>query len=350
MKSRLPILLVFLSFSIAYPASLKPSDKDLTLFQNTIDCVFSDSFSQAERLVSSYSDTIPGQPLYHLLYASILHSRMMDSEDYSRETDFMTNIDKAVEGLEKWIKLNPSDAWGYFLQGTAYGYKTIWQGQKGSWLKSMLTGLKAKGRFFDALEIDPHLYDCYTGIGSYHYWSSVKLRSIFPFLSDNRDEGLSELRLAADSSLISSKAAYTAYGWALLNEKKFQEATKVAEHLKEITDGGRSSLWLMAAVHWNWDDIRKAIEDYGLLTESLTRAGEQNYYNLIFCRYRRGNAYYILKNYNAAEAEFRILLSYDPPISVRIRHKKTYEKTEEALEKIAAKKQSEALPSDNSNR
>lgn len=344
MISRLATLLVLLSFSAAYPASLKPSDKDLTLFQSTIDCVFADSFSRAEQLVASYNDTIPGQPIYHLLYASILHSRMMDSEDYSHETDFMNNVDKAIEGFEKWIELNPRDAWGYFLQGTAYGYKTIWQGQKGSWFKSMLTGLKAKGRFFDALEIDPHLYDSYTGIGSYHYWSSVKLRSIFPFLSDNRDEGLSELRLAADSSLISGKAAYAAYGWALLNEKKFQEATKVAEHLKEITDGGRGSLWLMAAVHWNWGNIRKAIEDYGLLTESLARAGDQNDYNLIFCRYRRGTAYYALKNYNAAEAEFRILLSYDPPKSVRARHKKTYEKTAEALEKIAQRKNSPDKP------
>lgn len=338
MKSRLLILSLLFSVSLAQSATLKPSENELALLQRTIDCVFADSFGEAERIAATYRDTLPGQPIYHLLNASILHARMMDSEDYSHETDFMDNIDKSIEALEKWIEHNPRDAWGYFLQGSAYGYKTVWQGQKGSWFKSMLTGLKTKGRFFDALKLDPRLYDCYTGIGSYHYWSSVKLRSIFPFLSDTRDEGLQELRLAADSSLISGKAAYAAYGWALLNEKKFAEALKVAEHLRDITDSGRSSLWLLGAVHWNWGNIRKAIEDYGLLAESLMKAGDQNYYNLIYCRYRRGTAYYALHNYNAAEAEFRILLSYDPPKTVRVRHKKTYDKTAEALEKIAAQK------------
>jgi tetratricopeptide (TPR) repeat protein len=208
----------------------------------------------------------------------------------------------------------------------------------------MLTGLKAKGRFFDALGLDSLFYDCYTGIGSYHYWSSVKLRSVFPFLADNRDEGLGELKIAADSSMISGKAALAAYGWALLNEKKYSEALRVAEKLKEITGNGRGSLWLMSAVHWNWGNLRKAIEDYGMLTESLSKAGNQNYYNLIFCRYRRGNAYYTLKNYNAAEAEFKILLSYDPSQAVRTRHKKTYDKTAETLRKIELKKQAGQQP------
>ena len=334
MKIKLVFLLVLFSFLSAVGATLKPGDHELLLMQKIMDSVFADSFDQAESLVFSYKDTILEQPIYHLLYASVIHARMMDSEDYSREPDFTANIDKAIAALDKWIESNPQDPWGYFLQGTAYGYKTIWQGQKESWFKSMLTGLKAKGRFFDALKLDSLFYDCYTGIGSYHYWSSVKLRSIFPFLSDNRGEGLKELKIASDSSVISGKAAYAAYGWALLNEKKFAEAQKVAEHLRDITGGGRGSLWLLAASHWNWGNLRKAIEDYGLLIESLTRAGNQNYYNLIFCRYRRGNAYLILKNYNAAKAEFNILLSYDAPQSVRARHKKTYEKTAEFLNKI----------------
>jgi len=315
-------------------ASIRPSEQKLAAIVQVVNLVFADSFTQADIALSNFNDTIPSQPFYQLLFASIIYARMMDGEDYSREKEFMRNIDSAINTFDKWIDRNPDDAWGYFFLASAYGYKAVWQGQRGSWFKSMLTGLKSKGRFADALKIDPRLFDCYTGIGSYHYWSSVKLRKIFPFLSDNRQEGLSELKLAMDSSYISSKAAAVGYGWALLNEKKYSAAIKVANSLKETTFAGRNSLWLLSAIYWANGNLRKAAENYRLLADALERAGNQNYYNLIYCRYRMGVCYYSLKNYPAAKDEFKALLAYNPSKEIRERHKKTYIRTREYLDLI----------------
>jgi len=299
-----------------------------------VDYVFSDSFERARDVAHAFNDTFPGQPLYHLLNASIIHSQMTDEEDFGDENEFMTNIEYCEDALERWIEKNPADPWGHFFMGSALGYKSIFQGQKGSWLKSLLSGLKAKGKFFDALKLDPHLYDCYTGIGSYHYWASVKLRKIFPFLSDNRKEGLEELRLAMDSSYISRQAAAVGYAWALLNERKYSDALKVSKALFDSTGGGRNSLWLLGGVYWSKGDLRNAAEYYGLLIGSLDRAGGQNYYNIIYCHYRRGFCLFGLKNFKEAELEFNSILSYAPSKEVKARHKKTYQKTDEYLEKI----------------
>jgi tetratricopeptide (TPR) repeat protein len=318
----------------SWAISLKPSNEKMLIIIESANFVFADSFNAAFKIAETLNDTLPGKPLYHLLYASILHAQMMDGEDFDREKDFAQNIDASIKALNDWNDHNPDDAWSRFFLGSAYGYKAVWQAQKGSWFKAMLSGLKAKGNFSDALKIDSRLYDCYTGLGSYHYWSSIKLRKIFPFLSDNRQTGLNELRLAMDSSIISQKAASTGYSWALLNEKKYSDALKVAYQLRETTNGGRNSLWLLSAIYWSNSNLKKAAENYGLLVESLERAGNQNFYNMIYCRYRKGVCCYGLENYVKASDEFQKLLSYNPPPKIRDRQEKTFLKAKDYLNKI----------------
>jgi tetratricopeptide (TPR) repeat protein len=333
MKKLLLILILVLS-SISSGATLKPEGRELYATLKTIDYVFADSFSEAMKTATELDDTLLGQPIYHLLYASILHAQMMDGEDFSREDEFMDNINKASDALETWIKQNPKDAWAYFFWGSAYGYKAVWLGQRGSSLKSLLAGLKAKARFSDALDLDSTLYDSYTGMGSYHYWSSAKLRKIFPFISDNRTDGLRELKLAMDSSLISSKGAGIAYGWALLNERKYSDALKVANHLKDTSLGGRTTLWLLAAIYWSNGNLKKASDYYGEIVQSLEQVGNQNYYNLIFCRFRKGVCDYGLRDFASAKVQFDAILAYNPSKAIRDRHKKTYERTKDYLDKI----------------
>jgi tetratricopeptide (TPR) repeat protein len=333
---RLLIISFLILASSSFGATLKPVGSQLSTLLKTIDYVFADSFAEAMKTAVEIGDTIPGQPIYHLLYASILHAQMMDGEDFSREDEFMDHIDKATDALETWLDKNPKDAWGYFFWGSAYGYKAVWLGQRGSSFKSLLAGLKAKSRFSDALDLDPQLYDNYTGIGSYHYWSSVKLRKIFPLISDNREDGLRELKLAMDSSLISSKGAGIAYGWALLNERKYSDALKVANQLKDISFGGRTTLWLLAAIYWSNGNLKKASDYYGQIVQSLEQVGNQNYYNLIFCRFRKGVCDYGLRDFASAKVQFEAILAYNPSKAIRERHKKTYERTKDYLEKIKA--------------
>ena len=284
------------------------------------------------------TDTLPGQPIYHLLQASILHAQMMDGEDFSHESQFLNHIDKAIDVLSDWVDHNPNDSWGYFFCGTAYGYKAVWMAQKGSWFKAMFAGLKAKSRFSDAIRLDPHFYDCYSGMGNYHYWSSVKLRKFVPFLSDSRDDGLRELRLAADSSIISAKAAQTGLAWALLNEKNYAEALKIANQLAQETNSGRNSLWVLGGIYWREGSLRKAEETYGQLIESLERAGNQNGYNLIFLHYRKGVCYYAMGDKKTAEEEFRTVLSFDPQKDVRKRLEDTFRQAQDYVDKIEKSK------------
>lgn len=327
-------LFVLLFFSLSFGASLKPDETRIARVREIIDRVYSDSFETAYGLAEAINDTLPGRPIVNLIVASVLHAEMTDEEDYSRKKEFFSHLDSSKKFFEDWTKRNPADPWGYYFLGTVHAYKSMWHAQHKSWLKTMIEGLKARGKYNRALEIDPGLYDAYAGLGNYHFWSSVILRKYLPFLDDNSEQGLSELRLAADSSFFSSKPAATGLAWALINRKRFPEASKIALQLHKESSGGRISLWILGSVYWRWGGLNKTAIYYGELIESLNRLENQNYYGLVFCRYRRGVCLYRLRRYEDAREEFATLISYDVSKEVRNRHKKTFEKAREYLEKI----------------
>jgi len=329
------ILVFVLLFHIpSFAASLRPNESRITTVVKIIDYVYSDSFETAYRMVETINDTLPGKPLYNLITASILHAEMTDLEDYSEKDGFFSRLDSSKKFFQEWIKDNPEDPWGYYFLGTVHAYKSMWHGQHRSWLKTLIEGLKARGKFMRTLEIDPELYDAYAGLGNFHFWASVKLEKYLPFLKDNREKGLAELRLAIDSSHFSSKPAATGLAWALINQRRFPEASKIGMELYNDSSGGRVSLWILGGVYWRWGRLDKAEFYYGELIESLNRLEKQNYYNLVICRYRKGVCLYLMRKYEDARKEFNTLLSYDTPKKIRDRHKKIYKKTEEYLEKI----------------
>ncbi len=317
-----------------WSATLKPSHEQLTILSETVDYIFTDRYEQAYSNCDQLNDTIPGQPIHHLLYAGILHAEMMDAEEYSRGRTFLAHIDSSIKILKNWTRENPDDPWGYFFLGSAYGYKATWHGQKKSWLKSLIDGLKARGKFARALKIDSTLYDAYTGMGNYHYWSSAKLGKYIPFLPDNRDKGLEELKLAADSSLFSNKPAALGLAWALIHEKQFSGAIRIGRRLYKETGGGRASLWILGGAYWRMGNLRNAEKYYGELIESLRQTGDQNYYNLIFCRYRKGVCLFGMGKDELAKNEFEGLLSYKVSGEVDKRLKKIYKKTRGYIKKL----------------
>jgi len=331
----IPILICLgLSAQMTLSFSIRPSEAQLSAFSRTIDMIFADSFDQAYRLTAQFPDTIPGRPVYHLICGSVVHAEIFDSEDYGKEKIFLAHIDSSINLLSRWVDDNPDDAWGFFFLGTAYGYKSLLYAQKQSWFKSLVSGLKSKGRFNDAIKLDPTLYDVYTGLGSYYYWSTVKLRKYIPFLPDNREKGLTALQIAIDSSLFSGKPAEVGLAWALIEENKLTKAARIGLKLHKETRGGRNSLWILGGAYWRMGNLAMAAEYYRDLVDSYLRAGNQNYFNLILCRYRRGICLYGLGKMAEARREFETLLSYNASGEIRKRHKNTYEKTREYLKKI----------------
>jgi hypothetical protein len=74
-------------------ATLEPSPEQLNIITETIDYIFTDSFAQAYEACAHMNDPVPGKPVAHLLFASVLHAEMLDAENYDRGEIFLAHID-----------------------------------------------------------------------------------------------------------------------------------------------------------------------------------------------------------------------------------------------------------------
>ena len=94
------LLILYATTSFLYGATLRPSEADMATIRETIDFVYADSFAAARVSAESINDTLSGRPIYHLIFASVLHAEMADAEDYSNRKEFFAHIDSSMKVLK----------------------------------------------------------------------------------------------------------------------------------------------------------------------------------------------------------------------------------------------------------
>ena len=275
---------------------------------------------------SVFSGMVARDSLDHaaMLYlAGVDHAEMMDREDYARKDLFELAADKAIAQAEEALKRGDDSAWAFLTIGNAQAYTASLEAKAGSWWTAMRRGLKAKGAYQEALELDPKLFDAYLGLGTYHFWKSAKTEFInwLPFVGDRKDDGVSELRLAVDSSRFSNDLALNSLVWIYLERKQPREALACAESLAVRYPDSRLVRWALAFSSYSAGRLHEAADHFGRLVTALEHDTTQNYFNLIECRYQRGKIFLSVHDTVAASEEFKRLLSYPVGTEVARRQK-----------------------------
>jgi len=263
-----------------------------------------------------------GDPLGYLYTASVLQAEMIDREENLDKDRFFGLLDTVKVLCEKkLLSCTARDsALCYLYLGHGLGNKAVWEAHFGSTLSAISLGLKAKGQYQKGLKIDSTLYDLYMGIGSYHYWKSVKagiLRSAGIF-KDDREKGIAELKLAIDSSLFSRNAARSALVWIYVNEKEYEKAISLSWEMLEEYPGGNFFLWPLAEAYYKSGDYENAAGVYDTLLSRLKK-NPGNYYNVIEVVYYLYDCYDKLDDDTAKEetAQYYRGIHNDIPGTIR---------------------------------
>ncbi|MCX6827455.1 MAG: hypothetical protein NTV06_09385 [candidate division Zixibacteria bacterium] len=223
-------------------------------------------------------------PAGYLFRAAILQAEMIDKEANLYGTEFLTLLDNTkLFAKLKLSNCNRSDSALCFLYiGHQYAYRSLWEARFGSNWSALNYGLKAKGEYHKALAVDTTLYDIYLGLGSYHYWKTARaglLRTAGIF-RDDREKGIREIKLAADSSLFSRETAHAALIWVFINEKQFDSAITLSGAMNRLYPEGNSFLWPLGEAYFKSGQYIRAAEIYDTLWRRI-RKDPGNYYNLI---------------------------------------------------------------------
>jgi hypothetical protein len=145
-------------------------------------------------------------------------------------------------------------------------------------------GLRTKSSYEAGLAADSTLFDLYLGLGSYHYWKSVKaglFRWIGLFHNDIR-RGIDELQIAADSSLFSRQVSLAALAWIWLDREQYDSVAAVTQPLISRFHHGKSFLWPQAKAEYDSKHFSAARATYEKIRR-LIEPNPGNHFNIVEC-------------------------------------------------------------------
>ncbi len=275
--------------------------------------LFDDRFVEADSVIAEYRQTSPLDPTGLLFQAGSLVTQMTDREEEITPDLFKALIDSCHELTDDILDLGTprEQAWRYLIRGHAHAYRSIYSSHFGSFTAAIDNGFDAKGEYQRGLKADSTLYDLYFGLGSYHYWKSAKagfLRWIGIFNND-KDKGIRELRLAADSSLVSREAATNALIWVYFDNDQFADAKSLVDSAMHRYPNGKAFLWPLAKAQYEKKEFADASTTFAELRRRLTNQ-PGNYYNLIECDYYLTKCHDRLKQDDLAASAARQFVEY----------------------------------------
>jgi hypothetical protein len=300
-----------------------PQQRDVESIKHIVDAGFRGDYAVAESLCINLENRHPYHPIGYVMHAAMLQSQMLDDEHFDYADDFYALIRLSERKCNGKLRDSPDDAWVLYCLGLAYGSRAVYDSRAGSWWSAVTNGIKSKRAFTDCIGADSSFYDAYVGIGSYHYWRTVKTGAInwLPFVQDDRAEGLRELRLAADSSLFSADFARNSLIWIWMDMELYEEAESLSVEMQNKYPEGRKFLWSMAYARLKQDDFLGAEAVYTELISRIEANPHGNNYNIVECRYRLASIYLETEQYTKCGRQCRLAQELDLEEGVRKRLK-----------------------------
>lgn len=250
--------------------------------------LFNEAYHAADSLADEIISTWPNDPSGYLFKSSAYLAEMVSREEVLNERAFRACLDSAERRASAALDTaegSPS-AWMHMYRGHAKAYLAVWESHFGSLLAAIRLGIQARDDYERGLAADSTVYDLYFGLGLFRYWKSAKaglLRAI-GLIKDEKARGIRELRLAADSSMISSEAARNALIWVWLDAGCYDSAIILAQQMHSAFPDGQVFLWPLAQAYFHKGQYRMSLATYAEIRRRIS-VEPGNLFNVIQCDY-----------------------------------------------------------------
>ncbi len=221
----------------------------------------------------------------------------------------------AILRAEEVVKKNPT-ARNYMFLGGAYGIKGVRDGILGHWWGAFRNGRKAFKNMEKAVEIDETIYDCFYGIGTYHYWAPRKLKRFFgPFYPDTRDQGIEELHLSIEKGIFSKRSAQIALYRIYIDKKWYDNVIEMSEKELETYPETLFPRWYYGVALVKTNKWQKALENYQTMLEILEPIEIKGIEASIDPWYHIGLCYYNIGEFEKAKEYIEKILPYKKTVN-----------------------------------
>lgn len=256
------------------------------------------SITTFDKLINHY----PDHPIGYFYKAGIYDIFNQNYRIVAFEKEFEEAVELAIKIGEKHVKKNKNDALAYFYLGGAYGFRGLHRVYKRDWLHVFIDGYKGLKNLNKSLKKNPEFYDAYFGLGLYHYWRSAMTKKLrfLPFVSDQRQKGIDELKLAIKKGKYAGVESRISLASVYYNEAEYDSGFALNEWLYQRYPFDPSILYFRTRVYEKkqlWQDM---LETANELYNVITNYEHQSTGYKIECMYLRALAEFNLgRNENA---------------------------------------------------
>ncbi|KPJ58306.1 MAG: hypothetical protein AMJ46_14385 [Latescibacteria bacterium DG_63] len=294
-----------------------------------------------EEAITTFKELIklkPDKPVGYFFIAGAYRTIMYDYRSLSYQKEFEHYVEKAIDLSKELIDSGQATSEDYFYYAGALGYLGIFKSDIGSWWSAFRLGLRAKGVMEKALEMDSTNYDAYFGLGTYHYWRSVKTRIFWwlPFVGDDRAKGISEIKFAIENGKYTGREGK----YALLRVYNEEEAYDTllyyfeSSGLRAYNPDDPYSLWWVGLAYIGKGEWSKATDNYRRLLRVLDNSPYSDGVGEVECRYYLAHCYYNTNDYDSCLAEIARVLSVKEKLKDRKPTKEFIDRAEELKKTI----------------
>ena len=277
-RTLLPILLsaiLFLQAAEAVPPSLLMKDSFMEDTRSAIELLYNREFEASLHHLDTWKQSYPDHPLWALWNAlDAWWPVLIDLENTTYDDAFLTAAEKVVLICDEMLKTDPDHLDALIIRSVINGQISRYYSNRYRWYRSFLSGRRALRDFFRIEKSHPHLPDLNFGIGMYRYYTAFlveeyalarSLRWMLP--SGDRQEGLSRLKEAADSSIFMEPEATYFLGHIYLHFEN--QPGQALEYLSDLYHRYPANSFYRRLYIRSLYDLRRRDEALRAIRESL---------------------------------------------------------------------------------
>ncbi len=338
-KIFLALIFVFVfSISLAEGAQDTLLNKCEEMALQGVDLVHQEKIGEAIDVFKKIIELYPEHPIGYFFTAAVYQTLIDDYRTDKYKSEFLKYIEQAIEKGSERVNPNPN-AKDYFYLGASYGYRGIYRAFHGGWWGAFRDGVKGKGFLEKALEKDSTLYDCYFGLGTYHYWRSVKSKAFWwlPFIGDDRPKGIRYTKLSIEKGNFARIEGQYALIRIYAEEKDYKEVLNWAEKVKPIFESDPFTMWLVGSSYIGLHKLSEAESTYQKLLSFLKSSTYYDKAAEAECRYNLAYIYYLRNDLSRANSNLGFIFANQEEIKDNEYARAVLEAAVELKKRIAEK-------------
>lgn len=304
----------------------------------SIENIYKNDFKGAEEEAKEIIKKYPDLPAGYFFHAVILDFWMNHYQTNEKENEFYRYCDQTIEKSEKILEKNPSDQWAKFFMGGADGFKGTYEARYERWITAFRYGWKGVSVLLDLKEKGTQITDVYYGIGSYDYWRSAMMKTLWfmPPINDKRQDGLKMLFAAQQNGVYTKTIASTELVNVLINEHQYDQALQISQ--KGLAKYPRSLefKWGQAKSLFGLNRYKEALLAYEAILDRIEAESHNNHYNAAVCHLQMAKIYQKLGDYDNVILECNRINYYKYSSEIEKRLEKCFAEAKELFSRAQA--------------